>query len=953
MTQPEWTSGVYLALLKNAAGFQNYISFVVRDDGRVGALLYQQPVTTYQAYNDYPYDNLTGKSLYAFSSFGANTVGGSKAAVKVSFDRPYAGDGDNHVWGRNILGVETAFIRWLERTGVDVTYATDLDTHTDSARLLSTRGLISPGHDEYWTKEMYDGTISARDAGVNLAFFSADAVYTQIRMEPSNTGTPNRVMVCYREAALDPNPDPNLKTINWREAPLNRPEQALVGVMYTSIVQENAQGLHAPFVVTNSGHWAYAGTGFSDGDTVVGLVGYEAVRLFSEFAQPNAVSGTYTLLSRSPFAGSNNPDISNSSLYQAPSGAWVFGAGTINWGFALDTYNPSGTSLADVRIQKMTANILDRFLHGSETGFILGTVPSTRTITPGSTTTLDVTISPTGGFADPVSLSVSGLPSDATASFSENPATTSSTLTITTTAATPLGTYPLTITGVSGSLTHTVTATLIVLVPDFAISATPASRTVLLGASATYSVVISPTGGFADPVTLGAGGLPANSTAVFSPNPANGSSTLTITTSANTPAGSYPVTITGVSGSLTHSASVTLVAWTGITVTSPNTLVSWQVATKKNITFTHNLGTGKPVTIEVSRDGGASWSLIANFTTTSATSGTYSWTVSGPLTAQGRIRVTSTANPMVTDMSDVNFLIINPTITVTAPNTAVSWRAGDTKSITFTHNMGVGQVANIEVSRDGGGTWSPVAAFTTTSATSGTYPWVVSGPSTTQARIRVSWAQDPTVTDISNVNFIILPRTTVIAPNTAINWAAGSTRTVTWSHNLGVGGMVNIDFSPDNGVTWVPVAANVASAAATTGSYTGPMPTSVTTQGLIRVSPSAAPTLGDVSDVPFTLAAPTITVTTPNTGVTWATGSTQNIKWNHNLGTAGLVKIELARDGVNYIETIAATAPNTASTTGTFSWAVTGPATTTARIRVTWTANPAVTDISNVNFNIN
>ena len=230
VTQPEWTSGVYLVLLKNAAGFQNYINFVVRDDGRVGALLYQQPVTTHQAYNDYPYDSATGKSLYAFNSYGANTVGGSKAAVKVSFDRPYAGDGDNHVWGRNVLGVEMAFIRWLERSGFDVTYSTDVDLHTDSSRLLSTRGLISPGHDEYWTKEMYDGAIAARDAGVNLGFFSANTLYTQVRLEPSTTGTPNRVLVCYREAALDPNPDPNLKTVNWREAPVNRPEQALVGV---------------------------------------------------------------------------------------------------------------------------------------------------------------------------------------------------------------------------------------------------------------------------------------------------------------------------------------------------------------------------------------------------------------------------------------------------------------------------------------------------------------------------------------------------------------------------------------------------------------------------------------------------------------------------------------------------------------------------------------------------
>ena len=87
-------------------------------------------------------------------------------------------------------------------------------------------------------------------------------------------------------------------------------------------------------------------------------------------------------------------------------------------------------------------------------------------------------------------------------------------------------------------------------------------------------------------------------------------------------------------------------------------------------------------------------------------------------------------------------------------------------------------------------------------------------------------------------------------------------------------------------------------------------------------------------------------------GRSWAIGSTKQIKWNHNLGTLESVKIEVARDGVNYTETIAASATNTANTTGTFSWVVTGPATTMARVRVTWTTNAAVTDVSNVNFKI-
>lgn len=96
--------------------------------------------------------------------------------------------------------------------------------------------------------------------------------------------------------------------------------------------------------------------------------------------------------------------------------------------------------------------------------------------------------------------------------------------------------------------------------PDFSLSASPASQTVLPGASTTYTVTVSRTGGFTGSVTLSASGLPAGATASFSPNPnASGNSTLTVGTAATTPTGSYAFTITGTSGTLTRTTSATLV----------------------------------------------------------------------------------------------------------------------------------------------------------------------------------------------------------------------------------------------------------------------------------------------------------------------------------------------------------------------------------------------------------
>ncbi len=196
-----------------------------------------------------------------------------------------------------------------------------------------------------------------------------------------------------------------------------------------------------------------------------------------------------------------------------------------------------------------------------------------------------------------------------------------------------------------------------------------------------------------------------------------------------------------------------------LTVTSPNGSGTLRIGETRAITFTHNLGVGAPVTIEITRDGGASWSTVAATTTTSATSSSYPWTVSGPATTRARIRVAWA--PTVADISDFDFTISPPVVTVTSPNGAGTVRIGDPQTILFTHNLGLGQTINLDVSGDGGDTWSPIGSVVTTSTTSGSYTWIVGGPVTTRARVRASWAADPGVADMSDVNFAITDTATV------------------------------------------------------------------------------------------------------------------------------------------------------------------------------------------------
>src|SRR6185369_9358911 len=99
---------------------------------------------------------------------------------------------------------EYPMVSWLEQQGYDVTYSTNLDTHRSGKKgehneLLDHKIFLSSGHDEYWSQEMHDAVLEARDAGVNLAFFSSNVSYWRIRFEDDPlTGQPDRTMVTYK-----------------------------------------------------------------------------------------------------------------------------------------------------------------------------------------------------------------------------------------------------------------------------------------------------------------------------------------------------------------------------------------------------------------------------------------------------------------------------------------------------------------------------------------------------------------------------------------------------------------------------------------------------------------------------------------------------------------------------------------------------------------------------------
>jgi hypothetical protein len=188
----------------------------------------------------------------------------------------------------------------------------------------------------------------------------------------------------------------------------------------------------------------------------------------------------------------------------------------------------------------------------SSPDFSLSASPLSATVTQGTAAGYTVAVSPVNGYNGLVDLAVtSGLPAGATATFTPNPASTTSSLSVTTTGV-AAGTYTLAITGTdtaNSSLTHTTNVTLTVQSAaqgQLTLTATPASRSVNRGSPATYTITITRSGGFTGAVSLSASGVPSRTTASFSPNGTTGNtSTFTISTAKNSVRGTFTVTITG------------------------------------------------------------------------------------------------------------------------------------------------------------------------------------------------------------------------------------------------------------------------------------------------------------------------------------------------------------------------------------------------------------------------
>jgi hypothetical protein len=223
----------------------------------------------------------------------------------------------------------------------------------------------------------------------------------------------------------------------------------------------------------------------------------------------------------------------------------------------------------------------------------------------------------------------------------------------------------------------------------------------------------------------------------------------------------------------------------------------------------------------------------------------------------------------------------------------------------------------------------------------------VVGPATTSGVVRVSSNGVVPASGTSALFTIGNPTLTVTSPGTGASWIVGVPKTITWTSNLLPTATVRVQLSRNGGTTYT----DLTTSAPNSGSFAWTPTGTTTTTARIRVTINGTPTATATSGQ-FTLAAATLRVTAPNTTTTWTIGSSRTVTWTHNVGTTASFKIEVTRNGGVSWSVIAGAAPSSGASTGSYAWVVTGPASTTARIRVTWTGNTTVNDTSDVSFRI-
>jgi hypothetical protein len=248
---------------------------------------------------------------------------------------------------------EFPFAYWLESLGLDVTYISNEDTHRNPNTLTRARGVLSVGHDEYWTIEMFRNMQRAIEQGTSVGFFSGNAVCGRVLWNPE--------LRSIRRVGVYGPPNGTNEIVGMFDLEHVQPySNSLMGAHSTGPVTGGAD-----WACSLPEHWVFQDTGMKAGDAIPGLVGWEW------HGDPAPIPGL-EIVSTGPTQsapGKLNGGQYTATVYPGPKGNIVFNASTIWWADGLSAppgyvrpsvyTTPQGP---DPRVQRITKNVLSRML---------------------------------------------------------------------------------------------------------------------------------------------------------------------------------------------------------------------------------------------------------------------------------------------------------------------------------------------------------------------------------------------------------------------------------------------------------------------------------------------------------------------------------------------------------------------------------------------------------------
>ena len=363
----------------------------------------------------------------------------------------------------------------------------------------------------------------------------------------STTGDPN----------CNPTHDNSLANGQPTDAVANSPKAGTFWSQYFTMLVQNAfptvPASTAPsFSVASTGVSVEQGQTATDSVTISAINGFSGAVTLSASGLPTGVTASF---SPSMVTGS-----AGSTLTLTAAGNATVGSATV-------TITGSSTGTGSTGAQSHSTTITVTVI--AKPDFTMSVTPASVSVAAGATSTATVAIGFVGGLTGSVAVQASGLPAGVQANFSPNSVNANGSITVSFFAqpGTANETGNVTITGTNGqgttAITHTVTIPVTVGTgggntgnPSFTLAPSAATLSVAAGSSATDTITVTDAGGFTGAVTLAASGAPTGVTTSFSTNPTTGSSVLTVSAASTAAAGTFTLTITGTSGTLTATTTV-------------------------------------------------------------------------------------------------------------------------------------------------------------------------------------------------------------------------------------------------------------------------------------------------------------------------------------------------------------------------------------------------------------